>query len=687
LLWKFYIKKIAKYLLLPSGYIYRIFFQTADEIVILMYHRVNNHIPKELAVTEKNFKWQMNYLKRNHYRIISLNRAYEMMKVKTIKGKYLVLTFDDGYEDFFYNAFPILKEHNYPAIVYLVPGFIETGRVFWWDSDLGESRLLNWSQINDLGDSKLVTFGSHTKSHCKLDQLNVAELRDELEGSRKILEQRLNQPVEHFCYPQGIHTETATGIVSSLYQTGVLILNGQRNTNQMKAQDFSRLKRIPIQNSDGRALFVAKIKGWLIGEEILRKLCGKIINRLSADGSNKAESSQKRLKLLLGITLSELGGAQKVVYELVSALVEEHYEITIVTSPGGELIQWISDLNLKRKVKIAVKEIPCLGRPISPINDFKAFYQIYRLLASNHYDIAHFHSSKMGILGPYAAFLARVPRILFTVHGWGINQGQSFAIKTLLGFLTGIATRFCSDVICVSHYDRDRGLQNHWVSPKKCRVIHNGMGDPPSTQGKLHRELGIDRQIPIIGMIARLAEPKNPMFAIKIAEQLQADHHDFRLVIIGDGPMRYLCEREIAAADLESKVVLLGTRMDARELLNDIDIFALFSKWEALPLTVIEAMFAGKPVIASKVGGIPELVRHGENGYLIEEQELDRAVVLLEEMLMNKDICRHMGQMGQKRAYQDFSRPMMMVEYEKMYRGQMLDKLAHGKGLIHDESY
>ena len=107
--------------------------------------------------------------------------------------------------------------------------------------------------------------------------------------------------------------------------------------------------------------------------------------------------------------------------------------------------------------------------------------------------------------------------------------------KTILGFLTGIATRFCSDVICVSKYDRERGLRNHWVSPKNCRVIHNGMGILHSTQGELRRELGIGLQIPIIGSISRLAEPKDPMSAIQIAKQLQGSGHDFRLVIIGDG--------------------------------------------------------------------------------------------------------------------------------------------------------
>ena len=222
------------------------------------------------------------------------------------------------------------------------------------------------------------------------------------------MEQRLNQPIEHFCYPQGIYTEDAAQLVSSLYHTGVLILNGQRNNNQIKKQDCSRLKRLPIQNSDGKALFVAKIKGWLIGEEILRKLCGKIIYRLSRGKSHKAGFTQKRLRLLLGITLSELGGAQKVVYELVTSLAEERYEITIVTSPGGELIQWINDLNLQRKVKIEIIGIPCLSREISPLNDLKAFYRIYRLLASNHYDVVHFHSSKIGIL-PIRCFSSQSP--------------------------------------------------------------------------------------------------------------------------------------------------------------------------------------------------------------------------------------------------------------------------------------
>ena len=151
--------------------------------------------------------------------------------------------------------------------------------------------------------------------------------------------------------------------------------------------------------------------------------------------------------------------------------------------------------------------------------------------------------------------------------------------------------------------------------------------------------------------------------------------------------MRYLCEREIAAAYLESRVLLLGSRMDARELLNDMDIFVLFSKWEALPLTVIEAMFAGKPVIASKVGGIPELVCHGENGYLIEDRESNKAVMFLEEILMNKDRREQMGRMGKNKAVTEFTRSMMTGEYEKIYQGQKWDKKVPVKGLIRDESY
>src|SRR5690554_2452601 len=106
----------------------RHFIDRKDGIIILMYHRVNDGVRKELSVKRKDFLWHMNYLKKNNYSVISMGEAYERIRNNDITGKHIVLTFDDGYRDFYRDAFPIIKDHGFPSILYIVPGYIEKDR-------------------------------------------------------------------------------------------------------------------------------------------------------------------------------------------------------------------------------------------------------------------------------------------------------------------------------------------------------------------------------------------------------------------------------------------------------------------------------------------------------------------------------------------------------------------------------
>lgn len=266
---------MIKYLLLPFGIMYQFLFNNRNEIIILMYHRVNNDIKKELSVKKEYFQWQMNYLKRKNYSVLSMDEAYEKIKNSTIKGKHIVLSFDDGYEDYYHEAFPILLEYAFPSILYLVPGFIDSDKIFWWDEDLEKSDLLGWQQIKELGKNPLIGFGCHTMNHMDLNTLQESELENELIQSKKILEERLERKVKHFSYPRGIYSSIGEKILERNYNTGVLIFNGCKITTPFHKKDRTRLKRIPIQRSDGKFLFVARIKGWLVAEEILRKWIAK----------------------------------------------------------------------------------------------------------------------------------------------------------------------------------------------------------------------------------------------------------------------------------------------------------------------------------------------------------------------------------------------------------------------------
>lgn len=273
---KFFIRKIIKYLFIPFGLFYNIFNKHESKIVILMYHRVNDSINKELSVKKDNFIWQMNYLKKSKFNVISIDEAVYKIENKKVNGMYVVITFDDGYEDFYFNSFPILKKQCFPATIYLVPGFIEMQRTFWWDKDIGESKLMNWCQINELCKNNLITIGSHTVNHINLEnRLDEEEIRYEVEMSKLLLEYKIKKTVDHFSYPYGSFTKASEKIVKEIYKTGVLIFKGKDITDSFDSSYLYRLKRIPVQNSDGKFIFAFRLKGLLILEELIRKIIRK----------------------------------------------------------------------------------------------------------------------------------------------------------------------------------------------------------------------------------------------------------------------------------------------------------------------------------------------------------------------------------------------------------------------------
>ena len=227
-------------------------------------------VEKELAVKKSHFIWQMRYLKENKFSVISMDEAYGMLRDNRLKGRHIVLSFDDGYRDYYQEAYPILNEYQFPSILYLVPGYIDSDKVFWWDQDVGASELLSWEQLKECSSNPLVTLGSHTMNHYDLDTLNHQDLGVELVGSKKILQEQLDCPVRHFSYPRGIYSKEAECVIKEHFDTGVLIFNGIRITDDFQLENRTKLKRIPVQRSDGKYLFIARIKGWLVGEEILR---------------------------------------------------------------------------------------------------------------------------------------------------------------------------------------------------------------------------------------------------------------------------------------------------------------------------------------------------------------------------------------------------------------------------------
>lgn len=270
---------LIKVVMVPIGAIASCF-RKKSPVVILMYHRVNDQVRKEISISKEAFRWQMKYLARKGYKVISLDQAIGLVRENTdpvSRGsrkrqleKYVVLTFDDGYQDYYENATPILMAYSYPSIVYLVPGRIESGEVFWWDRDLGKSELMGWEEVLDLRRNPLVTFGSHTMTHADLDRLDAAKIEKELKESKEVLEKRLSLPIRHFAYPRGIVTPMAKELASRYYDSALSIFDGKNLPTCLM-----QMKRLPVQHSDGKWLFGPRLSGWLLPEEWVKKALGR----------------------------------------------------------------------------------------------------------------------------------------------------------------------------------------------------------------------------------------------------------------------------------------------------------------------------------------------------------------------------------------------------------------------------
>lgn len=289
----FWIKKLIKFICVPSGIIYNAISKRYKGIKILMYHRVRDDVQMELSVNTKDFQWQMEYLKRKGYKVISMDEACERIKNKELDDKLVVLTFDDGYEDYYYAAYPILEQYSYPSLVYLVPSYIESKKVFWWDETLGESPLLSWQQIKELKDKGLTSFGSHTWSHTNLKETDIKTIRQEITQSKNFIEDKLKVTVNHFAYPGGYNNGLSQKLVKGNYVSGTAICDGISTYKASFSGDLSKIVRIPVQKSDGKILFAARMKGWIWFERAICML-SKLKNPKKVRKNGYTKSGESR---------------------------------------------------------------------------------------------------------------------------------------------------------------------------------------------------------------------------------------------------------------------------------------------------------------------------------------------------------------------------------------------------------
>lgn len=316
-------------------------------------------------------------------------------------------------------------------------------------------------------------------------------------------------------------------------------------------------------------------------------------------------------KVLLVITKSNWGGAQKYVYDLATKLKDRGIDVTVAAGGDGEMVH-----RLKEKA-VRVVSIPDAGRDISVFKDTKLFFWLVNFIRKEKPDVVHLNSSKIGGLGAVAGRLAGVSTVVFTGHGWAFNEDRPWVQKKIIHFLHFMTIALCHKTICVSEKTK-RQLNAPPFLDKKCFVVHNGIAPiafkaPTSFYEEKHC---MRREKVTLVSIGELHPSKGFDVALSYLKDLQ--DLSWEWFILGEGHARAELEGLIKKYNLSSRVHLMGHIRDASRYLSAFDIFFLPSRTEALAYVALEALQTNLPIIASDVGGIPEVLSTDPGTRLID---------------------------------------------------------------------
>jgi len=360
-------------------------------------------------------------------------------------------------------------------------------------------------------------------------------------------------------------------------------------------------------------------------------------------------------RILYTITLSNMGGAQNHVLDLIEAYRKEHDVALAVGDFDGYLIEKV------RALGVPVYVLPTLGRKIDPLQDLGVLRELRAIIKEFKPDVIHAHSTKAGLLTRIAGKLERTP-VIFTAHGWVFAPGVPLATRFLVWLIEALAAPLSSRIICVSNYDRDLALKALPIGEKRLKVVHNGIASQMSQAQALP---GKNDDRPIIMMVARFQQQKDQPTLIRALAKLP--HRKFRLVLLGDGPLLEANKRLVEELGLSQEVTFLGNRTDAVALLSQAHIFALFSHYEGFPISIMEAMRAGLPVVATDVCGVAEEVEHGATGFLVPKGDSDVAAQRIEQLLSNAKLRESMGARARQKFLNEFTSSSMLSGVEQVY--------------------
>ncbi len=359
-------------------------------------------------------------------------------------------------------------------------------------------------------------------------------------------------------------------------------------------------------------------------------------------------------RVLHVINTAEVGGGGEHVVRLARALDRYGFRSSVVVGRDGPATGRLRDAGVS---------VTILGtfRVSAPI-------RLAALFRAVRPDLVHLHGSRAGFAGALAARLSRVGPIVYTAHAFAFKRRLLGVLRWAAVRADRFTCRHARQVICLTLKDADAASQ-HGIAVNNVVVIPNGIDTAQFAVPTDRRdEFGFAPSTPIVGMIARLVPDKDPQTFVRMARHVADVAPEARFLMVGDGPLRPHVERLVGELNLARWVTLTGFRGDVPAVLATVDIIVLPSLWEGLPLVVLEAMAAAKPVVASALPSLAEVIVDGETGLLVPVGKASGFAEAVVRLIRDPDLRREMGWRGRDRVERDFSLDRMVKATVSVYR-------------------
>ena len=382
----------------------------------------------------------------------------------------------------------------------------------------------------------------------------------------------------------------------------------------------------------------------------------------------------ERMKILYVVTKSVWGGAQRYVFDLATRLDAGPFDVLVATGGNGPLIERLQDAGIR------TESLPALSRDINPFVEIRAFWSLFCLYRRERPLIIHLSSSKAGGVGAAAALLHKIvagaweTRVIFTVHGWPFNEDRPRWQRIIIFVASWLSTLWQDRVIIID--TADYRTARRFIPEGKLALIFHGIEkidflSRPSSRAFFGERIGIpigSNDI-LIGVNAELTKNKGQTHLIDAAAIIRDRHPHFswKMLFISDGEDRAKLEAKIARLGLDDHIFLPGFVTDVKRYLKGLDIFVLPSVKEGLPYAIMEAMAAGTPIIASRVGGIPDLIRSGESGLLVPPKNPDALADAIGQLIKDNALASRLGLNAAASATRSFPMHVMISRTTALY--------------------